>query len=101
MKLIIICIFFLVGCSSTKMVDCYNLDDDERHFFKKAKNEIKSYYLNVEKGEVKFKRILKFECVNDSIVEIEVLNSDSIHGHFLFDENFKIKSVHHSLPPVY
>jgi len=98
MKLIIICIFFMSGCSSIKMVDCYNIDNDGRKFLKKAEKEIKLYYLNVEKGEVKFKRILKFECVNDSIIEIDVLNSDSLHGHFLFDEYLNIKDVHHSFP---
>jgi len=101
MKLIIICLFFMLGCSSTKMVDCYNLDNDGRHLLEKAKIEIKSYYLIVEEGDMELKKILQFECVNDSTIKIEVLSSWSVHGHFLMDEDLKIKSVYHSLPPVY
>ena len=107
MKVIFLCFALLVGCNSTEVVYRYscNQKNNPKELLKTARKEIEIYYLTTEKGKMHIKKIIKFECVNDSIIEVEVMNSYKIYGYFVFDSNMKIKDVEHAfsrfeIPPT-
>jgi|GEM_PF-5553205 len=98
---VLFCLVILCGCRVTKIktVCLRGVSENTASFERKILRQIDSVYKSTP--DFKFKKIVGSRCVNDTIIEVKVLNTHSTYCLFYFNNNVHLIEVHIILPPVY
>ncbi len=99
--LIIFSSLIFSGCKLTKIKTSCLISANESPALLKKKiiYQIDSFYRRTP--NTKLKRIIGSNCINDTIVEIRVLNNFFIYDMFYFNNKIQLTRVTHQLKEVY
>lgn len=98
---VLICFVILCSCRVIKIktVCLRGVSENTVSFERKILRRIDSVYQSTP--YFKFKKIVGSRCINDTIIEVKVLNTHSTYGLFYFNHNGHLIEVRIILPPVY
>jgi hypothetical protein len=91
----------LYGCGVTKIkTSCLRgVSESKVSSKREILHQIDSVYKSTSNG--KFKKIVGSSCIDDTIIEVKVLNTLSIYDLFYFNNNIHLIEVKHELKDVY
>ena len=98
---VLFCLVILCGCRVTKIkTACLRgVSENTASFERKILQQIDSVYKSTP--GIKFKKIVGSRCIEDTIIEVKVLNTYSWYDFFYFNNNVHLVEVRYTMPDVY
>jgi hypothetical protein len=98
---VLFCLVILCGCRVTKIkTACLRgVSENTASIERKILQQIDSVYKSIP--DIKYKKIVGSRCINDTIIEVKVLNANFTYGLFYFNNIVHLIEVNTLLPPVY
>lgn len=99
--LVLFILVFLSGCRLSKIKTSCLIDVNEKNIFLKKEilYQIDSVYISTP--SIVPKKMFRSRCVNDSVIEVKVLNNIFIYDLFYFDYNGHFIEIKHELEELY